>query len=120
MVYVPIFVPILLGHLRRVDSWYTLFMSRYTPGDPVIYRMPKLSARPGQRARDIRPQTQGEFYTYVVEKFWRIADIQDDGKLRLVTRRGKEHVVAADDPHLRKPRWWERMIYGSRFPTVPR
>lgn len=93
--------------------------ARYQPGDPVIYRMPKHSTRPGPRAIHVDPAPRGEMYTYEVDKFWVVAEVQHEGKqLLLRTRRGKEHVVDCDDPHLRRPGWIEWFMYRRRFPAL--
>ena len=90
----------------------------YRRGSPVIYRMTKRTGCPGPRAREIQPDPLGECYSYIVEKFWSVAAVREDGQLVLVTRRGKEHVVVPDDPRLREPAWWERLMYHRRFPRV--
>ena len=88
----------------------------YHQGDPVIYRVSKSSARPGPRARSIRPATAGEDYRYTVEKFWMVREVRGDGMLVLTTRTGKRHVVSPDAPALRHPSLWERWWYRRRFP----
>lgn len=95
------------------------FKHHFSVGEPVIYRVTKQSAHPGPRAQEIYPTPGGEQYTYIVDKFWVVADIEADGRLRLRTRRGKEHVIAPDDPNLRPPHWWERLLHRHRFPKVP-
>ena len=90
----------------------------YQPGDPVIYRMPKVSTRPGPRAQDASASPQGELYTYEVDKFWIVADLKPEGKVLLRTRRGKEHVIEADNPRLRHAHWWEKWLYRRRFPQL--
>jgi hypothetical protein len=89
------------------------------PGDPVIYRKRKHTARPGRRAQHVEPEPLGEYYTYEVDKFWVVADV-DDGQhlVTVVTRRGKRHHVRLDDPRLRTPNLWERIRYHGRFPTA--
>ena len=87
-------------------------------GDWVIYRLTKYSTHPGPRAKGVRPQPAGDDYSYVVDKFWVVADVEEDGRLRLRTRKGKERVVDAKDRNLRSPRLWERVIYRSRFPCL--
>ncbi len=89
------------------------------PGDPVIFRVCKTSTDPGPRAQEVHPSQHGEWYSYQVDKFWAVAEVLSDGTLKLVTRRGKQHTVSADDPRLRTARWWERWIYRSRFPSQP-
>ena len=92
--------------------------SGWKPGDWVIYRKQKFSTSPGPRAKQVLPATQGETYSYFVEKFWVVADVLDDGQLLLRTRRGKNHTVTPDDPWLRRARWWERWLYGNRFRSI--
>jgi len=91
----------------------------YKPGDPVVYRMQKQSTHPGRRAKNVRPSPHGETYDYLVDKFWIVAEVRQDNKLLVKTRRGKEHLVDASDPNLRRPRWWERLVYRRRFPRLP-
>lgn len=87
------------------------------PGDPVIYTMPKQSTAPGPRAQNIVPAPRGDTYVYHVEKFWVVDEVRDDGKVLLRTRRGKSHLIDMNDPRLRRPRWWERLLYRHRFPS---
>ena len=89
-------------------------------GEPVIYRLTKSSMKPGPRAQKVAPAPQGDTYSYLVEKFWVVRDVLSDGRVVLATRRGKEHVIDADDPNLRRARWWERIVYRSRFPGIER
>ncbi|MCA9071816.1 MAG: hypothetical protein KDA84_22970 [Planctomycetaceae bacterium] len=94
-------------------------MSRlYAPGDPVIYYKTKYSTAPGPRAREVTPSPHGEDYSYVVDKYWLVKECLDGGLVRLITRRGKEHVVREDSPNLRQAKWWERFVYNSRFPQL--
>jgi len=89
------------------------------PGDPVVYRVCKTSTDPGPRATEVHPAKHGDWYSYQVDKFWAVSEVLTDGSLKLVTRRGKQHTVEADDPRLRAARWWERWLYRDRFPAVP-
>jgi hypothetical protein len=88
------------------------------PGDPVIYRMRKHSTSPGPRAEDVTPAPHGEDYSYHVDKLWTVVAVQPDGRIVARTRRGKEHVLEPDDPSLRKAKWWERLLWRSRFPAL--
>jgi hypothetical protein len=90
----------------------------FKPGDWVIYRLQKTSSSPGRRAKKIMPAEHGDTYSYLVEKYWIVQEILPDAQLRLRTRRGKERVVPANDPRLRRARWWERVVYASRFRAV--
>ena len=89
--------------------------NQYQPGNWVIYRKQKSSEIPGPRAENVRAASKGNLYRYTVDKFWVVEDVDESGKLQLRTRRGKRHVVAPDDPHLRKARIWERWLYRDRF-----
>lgn len=88
------------------------------PGDWVIYRKTKFSPSPGARAQDIHPAASGEDYAYCIDKFWVVLDVRPDGKILLGTRRGKQHVVEATSPNLRRPNLWERLVYRNRFREV--
>ena len=90
----------------------------FKPGDPVIFRVTKTSTCPGPRAKSVCAQSQGETYTYQVDKFWVVAESEDDNTLLLHTRRGKQHRVEANNPHLRRATWWERLLYRDRFPQL--
>lgn len=92
----------------------------YQPGDHVVFVVSKISTDPGPRAHDIHPAPYGDTYQYVVEKYWTVRRVTDDGKVELITRRGKVHPVRSDDPRLRPARWWERWFYSDRFPDLNR
>ena len=85
-----------------------------SPGDYVVYRKTKFSRRPGPRAVNVRPATNGDSYNYVVDKFWVVQRV-DDGTVTLRTPRGKTHTVRSDDPLLRRANFWERWRYRDRF-----
>jgi hypothetical protein len=89
-------------------------------GDPVIFRKSKHTARPGRRAQRVVPEPLGEFYTYEVDKFWVVTNVdRDSGTVEVMTRRGKRHVIRSTDPRLRCPSWWEWFRFASRFPKLP-
>jgi hypothetical protein len=87
----------------------------FSVGDWVSYRKLKYSHSPGRHARDISPASNGDGYSYFVVKFWSVDDVLADGRLKLRTRTGKTHFVAAADPNLRRIGWWERWIYRHHF-----
>ncbi len=95
-----------------------MIQRKLKPGDLVVYRMTKRSTRPGPRARLVEPAPHGEQYSYVVDKFWVVAESRDDNKVLLRTRRGKEHLLNADSTNLRMATWWERLLFGHRFPRL--
>lgn len=94
-------------------------MQQFKPGDPVVYRKTKHSLRPGPRASEIWPQPHGEGYTYQVEKFWRVREVRDDGKVIVYTRGGKQHAFDPADFNLHKPGWLKYLIWRHKFPPVP-
>jgi len=91
----------------------------FKPGDRIVYRQTKHSNHPTPRAVEVRPEPNGEFYTYDVLKYWIVAGVKADGQILVVTRRGKQRTIQTDDPALRRARWWERLLFASRFPNWP-
>lgn len=93
-------------------------MSRpFQIGDKVVYKKQKTSTSPGPRAKEIQPANFGEEYWYSVDKYWLVVDVQEDGTIDVVTRRGKTHRLRKDDQRLRHSAWWENLVFGSRFPS---
>ena len=92
----------------------------YQPGDCVVFTATKHSDHPGPRAEKVQPEAHGEGYSYDVKKYWVVTEIRSDGTIAAATRRGKRRLVRPDDPRLRPARWWERLLYRSRFPNPPR
>ena len=90
----------------------------YKTGDRVVYLATKHSAHPGRRAQQVQPEPHGEGYSYGVKKYWLVARVEPGGTITVITRRGKERTVPADDPRLRLARWWENLFFGARFPKV--
>jgi hypothetical protein len=90
--------------------------ARFRPGDVVVYLKQKSSLHPGPHARDIQPAVHGDFYSYEVEKFWRVVAVKQNNTLVVRTRKGKQHTIATNDPNLRRARWYERLLFGHRFP----
>jgi hypothetical protein len=87
-------------------------------GDWVVYRKTKASVSPGPRAQNVTPAEHGDQYTYTVDKFWIVDDVLEDGSLRLITRRGKTHVVQPSDRNLHRASWWERLCFRKRFHSI--
>jgi hypothetical protein len=88
---------------------------RYRVGDWVVYRKSKYGAHPGPRAQDVRPASKGDRYSYIVDKFWVVEKILEDGQVLVRTRRGKRHQIASSDPDLRPANWFQRLLYRRRF-----
>lgn len=87
----------------------------FRQGDWVVFRRIKYTTHPGPRAKDIQATEHGDLYHYFVDKFWIVDEVLDDGRLKLRTRRGKTHVLSADDSNLRHATLWERLRYRARF-----
>lgn len=90
----------------------------YHKGDRIIYRKSKMSEHPGPRAQQVYPSSHGEQYAYLVDKFWTVVDIREDGTLVVTTRKGKLHELQPEDPLLRKAGWKDCLLHGRRFPSV--
>ncbi len=90
-------------------------MKEWQAGDWAVYRKHKSSTSPGHRAQLVNPASSGETYRYTVEKYWIVDRVLANGSLVLRTRRGKRHVITADDYNLRRPNWFERLFLRKRF-----
>src|SRR5262245_54449796 len=71
--------------------------------DLVVFEKQKHGAHPSVRAHDVRPAPLGEDYDYVIDKYWIVVRVTDDGRLLLRTPGGKLHEIRANDPNLRRP-----------------
>src|SRR5262245_58381073 len=87
----------------------------FKSGDFVVFRRQKQTTHPGRRAREIEATAHGDLYSYFVEKSWIVKDVQPDGRLLLMTRRGKTHLVDPADPNLRHANLWDWLRYRRRF-----
>ena len=92
----------------------------YQPGDWVVYRKSKVSSTPGPRAHDVHPTKGGDDYTYIVDKYWVVAKVLEDGQLVLRTPRGKTHQIQPTDPDLRPASFLERWFRRARFVEAER
>ena len=92
--------------------------TRYHPGDRVVFTRDKYTSAPSPRAKNLVATPNGESYQYQVDKYWVVIEVRTGGELLVATRRGKTHVVQADNPQLRKASWWERFFKGKRFPHL--
>lgn len=91
---------------------------RFQVDDRIVYRKTKNSVHPGQNARLIAPATNGDEYSYCVDKFWVVASVFPDGTLLAKTRRGKLHRLNPNDPNLRHATFLEVFFDRSRFPSL--
>lgn len=94
-----------------------MLRKRFKPNDCIVYRAIKHSTSPGHRAEQIAPAPLGETYTYRVDKYWVVDEVEEDNWLVLRTRRGKRRRIRVEDPNLRRPTLWERITLAHRFPT---
>ena len=69
--------------------------------------------------QNVRPAAHGDEYGYEIEKYWRVSAVLPDGRLEVVTRRGKRLHIEATDPRLRPANWLERWFLIARFPPPP-
>jgi hypothetical protein len=90
-------------------------MAQFRVGDKIIYHKPKSSFCPGPRAKQVYPLEHGEAYHYVVDKFWKVEKVNDDGTLDLVTRTGKKNKLQANDPNISKAHLFQHLLYRKRF-----
>lgn len=88
------------------------------PGSRVIYRKTKHSRDPGPRAQGISPARYGDSYSYCVDKLWMVVGTKSPNKVIVMTRRGKQMELDADDPNLRPARLLDRIRYWGRFPRM--
>lgn len=88
------------------------------PNDWVVYRKQKTSTSPGPRASHVHPSPKGDHYSYQVDKYWVVEEVISPEQIKVCTRRGKRNIVSLDDPSLRLPSWWERLVFRSRFAAV--
>lgn len=91
----------------------------FRPLDWVVCTRQKHSMSPGKRAKLISPSPHGEMYSYQVDKYWIVRQVQD-GMLVLETRRGKQHILPVNESRVRKARLWEKLFFASRFPSKSR
>ena len=87
-------------------------------GDRIVYSKSKVSLQPCRRARFVYPSTHGDNYSYVVDKYWVVADLLADGRLVAKTRRGKMHYLRPDDANLRRAGIAERLLLHGKFPDL--
>lgn len=90
---------------------------RFQVHDRIVYRKTKTSVHPGQNARLVAPASNGDEYSYCVDKFWVVVSVFADGTLLAKTRRGKLHRLNPHDPNLRHATLLESLLDGSRFPS---
>ena len=90
--------------------------TKLNAGDKVVYEKHKRSEHPSRWARDVHPEPHGEGYSYIVDKYWTVVDVDEQkGTVTCATRGGKRNVVRVDDPHLRGASWIEHLVHKYRL-----
>ena len=92
----------------------------FRPGDVVVYKKQKNSTRPGPRAHDLAAAVQDGKFSYVVDKYWVVTEVNADGSIVVQTRRGKRHTISRSDPNLRSVNWWQRLRNRAQFLELKR
>ena len=87
-------------------------------GDRLIYRMQKSSTRPSPRAYGIYPASEGDTYSYFVDKFWTVKSVLRNGGFFVVTRTGKQRYLEPNDANYRRAGLLSRVRYAKRFPRL--
>ena len=95
-----------------------IFRGKFHAGAPIVYRMVETSTCPGPEARDIHPAERGELYYYLINKYWRVEEVRQDGWIVALTPLMEHHYLRRDDPNLRKANLLERLRYAARFPYL--
>lgn len=93
-------------------------MPKFSVYDPVILHETEITSRPDPAAVEVRPSPRGESYECVVDRYWRVARVGDDGTLELLSAEGEVRRVAPDDPRLERPSWIKRLFRQNRFPQM--
>ena len=93
-------------------------LRQFKLGDPVVFAKDKWSTCPGPRAHEVYPARSGDGYAYKVDKFYRVLEDEQDGRVTLITRKGRVHIVDVSDPRLHRASPWQRLRYRNRFPDL--
>ena|SRR5579862_5918281 len=122
MIFILVILPVIIGYtlfsLSNLESAEEEYIPRVAVGDRIVYTKVKFSALPGPRAYEISASGKGENYTYLVDKYWVVADRLADGRVVAKTRRGKLNYISPRDPNLRKARLIESLIHRDLFPSL--
>ena len=123
MVIVPLALSLALFKLREHAGihpggmdWVSGLETKLGVGDRIIYIKHKFSTRPANRALNVHPAGQGDFYSYQIRKYWVVRDVLEDGLVVAETRTGKLNYLPITDPNLRRAGFFEELLRGDRFP----
>ena len=125
MIFILVILPVVIGYTvfrftnsSEFELETEVKVAKVSVGDRIVYRKTKFSPLPGARAHHITASDKGENYTYLVDKYWVVADVLEDGRLVAKTRRGKLNYVRSNDPNLRKAGVIESLIHRDLFPGI--
>jgi len=88
---------------------------RIKVGEFVVFSKLKTSSHPSPRAKAIRPAQHGEYYSYIIDKFWKVVQVFDDETIEVETRRGKRHRLNKNTPLMRKAGLLHQLLSRHRF-----
>jgi len=97
-------------------SHHRFFSRKLRVGAPVVYQSTETSTCPSRDAYDVHPAEHGDYYYYLTNKYWRVAEVRPDGWIVARSALMEHHYLRRDDPNLRKASLLERLRYGGRFP----
>src|SRR5271156_5579264 len=93
MIIMLVILPVIIGYTLskfsssvEYETEEEMRLVKADVGDRIVYRKTKFSPLPGARAHHITASDKGENYTYLVDKYWVVADVLDDGRLLAKTR----------------------------------
>jgi len=84
-------------------------------GEFVVFSKLKTSSHPSPRAKAIHPAQHGEYYSYIIDKFWKVVQVFDDETIEVETRRGKRHRLNKNTPLIRKAGLLHQLFSRHRF-----
>ena len=88
-------------------------MRKFTRGDFVVYYEPA-----PRRPALVEPAGGGS--AHFTTHYLTVRESSKKGTLVLQAHSGQLIVTHNQNPDLRRARWWERLVHGSRFPRLER
>ena len=83
---------------------------KYKVGDFIVFKKWKASTNPSPRAKDTFPSPHGDYYTYRIDKYWKVVDIIDADTIEVETRRGKRHRISVKTENVRKMNFLDKWL----------
>ena len=88
---------------------------RIKVGEFVVFSKLKTSSHPSPRAKAIHPAQHGEYYSYIIDKYWKVVQVFDDETIEVETRRGKRHRLNKNTPLVHKVGLMHQLFSRHRF-----